>query len=124
MDPTIPQEQLAEPPGFARGSEAVQCAWALALESYRSNANGNAAADVEHPAITARLLHEAGYDEQTVATAVLHDVIEDTGLDRAVIAQRCGEELARRVEALTENPEIGSYAARKAELRARGIAAG
>jgi polyphosphate kinase len=102
----------------------VRNAWALALDAYRGNANGNAAADIEHPAITARLLHDAGFDETTVASAVLHDVIEDTGLHADAIAERCGSEVARRVEALTEDTAIASYAERKAELRARGIAAG
>jgi polyphosphate kinase len=111
-------------PSFARGSELVADAWRLALEAYRANANGNAAADVEHPAITARLLHDAACDETIVATAVLHDAIEDTGLDAATIAERCGEEIARRVEALTEDERIATYAERKRELRARGIAAG
>ncbi len=115
-----------EPPVFARGSELVTAAWTLALEAYRGNANGtsNAAADIEHPAITARLLHDAGYDETTVASAVLHDVIEDTGMPAAAIAERIGPEVARRVQALTEDDSIASYAERKAELRARGIAGG
>jgi polyphosphate kinase len=111
-------------PAFAQTSDVVAGAWRLALEAYRDNANGNAAADIEHPAITARLLHDAGFDETTVASAVLHDVIEDTGLDRDVIARRCGDEIARRVDALTEDPALASYPERKAELRARGIAAG
>jgi polyphosphate kinase len=111
-------------PSFARDSELVAGAWNLALEAYRGNADGNAAADVEHPAITARLLHDAGCDETVVATAVLHDVIEDTGLDPGAIAERCGAEIARRVEALTERPDLAAYADRKRELRARGIAAG
>jgi polyphosphate kinase len=115
-------------PAFAQASDVVAGAWHLALEAYRDNANGStsssAAADIEHPVITARLLHDAGFDETTVASAVLHDVIEDTGLDRDVIARRCGEEIARRVDALTEDPSLASYPERKAELRARGIAAG
>jgi len=114
-------------PSFARDSELVSEAWRLALEAYRGHAEngaGNAAADVEHPAITARLLYDADCDETVVATAVLHDVIEDTGLDAAAIAERCGAEIARRVEALTERSDIPAYAERKRELRARGIAAG
>jgi polyphosphate kinase len=121
---TRPSEPLDELPAFARGSEIIAQAWRLAVEAYRNHANGTAVADVEHPAITARLLYDAGFDEPTVASAVLHDVIEDTGLDRATIAARCGEEVARRVEALTEDPSIATYSERKAELRARGIAAG
>ncbi|HEX5145952.1 MAG TPA: polyphosphate kinase 1, partial [Conexibacter sp.] len=73
---------------------------------------------------TARLLHDAGCDETTVATAVLHDVIEDTGLPATAIEERLGPEVARRVVALTEKPELRVYAERKRELRARGIAAG
>jgi polyphosphate kinase len=123
MAPTLPGEL----PAFARDSELVADAWQLALEAYRGHAatgNGNAAADVEHPAITARLLHDAGCDATVVATAVLHDVIEDTGLDPEVIEERCGAEIARRVQALTERPELAAYAERKRELRARGIEAG
>ena len=126
---TRPPELPGELPAFARDSALVADAWRLALEAYRGSAvNGdgtrNPAADVEHPAITARLLFDAGCDETTVATAVLHDVIEDTGLDAAVIEQRCGAEVARRVLALTEDPQLAAYAERKRELRARGIASG
>src|SRR5829696_1504419 len=127
MDPSAPsadRHTAVGLPGFARDSDVVSGAWQLALEAYRSSADGNAAADVEHPAITARLLYDAGCDETIVATAVLHDVIEDTGLDAATIAERCGPEVARRVEALTEDAQIASYAERKRELRARGIASG
>src|SRR6185312_14424737 len=124
-----PPEANGELPAFAHDSSLVADAWRLALDAYRGRAdNGagtsNAAADVEHPAITARLLHDAGCDETTVATAVLHDVIEDTGLDAAAIQECCGAEVARRVRALTEDDSIGAYAERKRELRARGIAAG
>jgi len=120
MTPVAPTDL----PSFAHDSQLVSDAWALALEAYRGNTNGNAAADVEHPAITARLLHDAGCDESIVATAVLHDVIEDTGIAAPAIAERVGTEVARRVEALTENDKIAAYAERKRELRARGIAAG
>jgi polyphosphate kinase len=122
--PARSTDATGELPAFARRSDLVAEAWRLALEAYRGNANGNAAADVEHPAIAARLLHDAGADERTVATAVLHDVIEDTGLPAATIAERLDPEVARRVEALTEDTGIHAYADRKRELRARGIAAG
>jgi polyphosphate kinase len=125
MSPTAASsDSLGELPAFAHDSDVVAGAWRLALDAYRSKANGNTAAELEHPAITARLLHDAGCDETTVASAVLHDAIEDTGLDARTIAECCGDEIARRVVALTEDTAIGAYAERKAELRARGIAAG
>ncbi|HEX5147351.1 MAG TPA: hypothetical protein VFV85_10020, partial [Conexibacter sp.] len=54
--PSLPGEL----PAFAHDSELIADAWRLALEAYRGHADdgggsGNAAADVEHPAITARL---------------------------------------------------------------------
>ncbi|HKG39500.1 MAG TPA: polyphosphate kinase 1 [Conexibacter sp.] len=122
--PSASPAPAADLPSFARDSELIADAWRLALEAYRGHTNGNAAADVEHPAITARLLHDARCDETVVATAVLHDVIEDTGLDAGTIEERCGAEIARRVVALTEDSELAAYAERKRELRARGIAAG
>src|SRR3954454_19285746 len=115
-----PTETSGELPSFARASELAADAWRLALEAYRSNENGNVAADVEHPAITARLLHDADCDEAIVATAVLHDAIEDHGIAAPTITERCGPEIARRVEALTEKTDIAAYAERKRELRARG----
>ena len=120
-----PPEHPATCPPSRATPTLVADAWRLALEAYRGNANGNAAADVEHPAITARLLHDAGCDESIVATAVLHDVIEDTGprpaRDRAAL--RRGDRTARR-GADARIPQIAAYAERKRELRARGIAAG
>jgi polyphosphate kinase len=113
-----------ELPTFARDSDLVAAAWELAVATYRTDANGNATAEIEHPATTARLLHDAGCDATVVATAVLHDLIEDTGVSRDVIAEELGEEVARRVDALTEDASIEAYADRKAELRERGIEAG
>jgi polyphosphate kinase len=124
MSSTAGPAATGELPAFARDSDTIANAWALALETYRAKGGGNVAADVEHAAVTARLLHDSGEDDATIATAVLHDLIEDTGVDRAVIHERMGEEIARRVDALTERPELDSYAERKAELRRRGIEAG
>jgi polyphosphate kinase len=122
--PAALPEPRHELPAFAQDSSIVAEAWQLAVQAYRRAVGEDRDADIEHPAIAAQLLHDDGWDETTVATGVLHDAIEDTDLDRDAIAAHCGEEVARRVIALTEDRAIASYDERKAELRARGIAAG
>jgi (p)ppGpp synthase/HD superfamily hydrolase len=75
--------------------------------------------DIEHPLAVAELLHENGFDEQVVAAALLHDVVEDTALDLASIGQRFGPEISRMVAEMTEDPSIEPYEERKAEHRSR-----
>ncbi len=80
--------------------------------------------DVEHPVAVARLLREAGYPDEVVAAALLHDVLEDTDTDPDEIEHRFGRKVAGLVRALTEDPAIEDYAPRKAELRERVVEAG
>jgi (p)ppGpp synthase/HD superfamily hydrolase len=75
--------------------------------------------DVDHPIAVARLLDDAGFSEQVVAAALLHDVVEDTRTELAEIRVRFGEPVASLVSAMTENQKIERYAARKAEHRRR-----
>lgn len=75
-----------------------------------------------HPLEVAAVLHTTGHSEAVVAAGILHDTVEDTEADVRTIAQEFGGEIGLLVEAMTEDPEIESYAERKAALR-RQIAA-
>ncbi len=75
--------------------------------------------DIDHPVAVARLLDEAGFDEDVVAAALLHDVVEDTRTSVEEIRERFGEPVAGLVAAMTENEEIDTYEERKAEHRRR-----
>jgi (p)ppGpp synthase/HD superfamily hydrolase len=75
--------------------------------------------DIDHPIAVARLLDEAGFDEDVVAAALLHDVVEDTRTSVGEIRDRFGEPVAELVATMTENGDIESYAERKAEHRRR-----
>ncbi len=67
----------------------------------------------------AEVLHEHGFDEQVVAAALLHDVVEDTTVDLPAVAEPFGPEVCRLVAEMTEDPSIDSYEERKAEHRER-----
>ena len=74
--------------------------------------------NIDHPA-EVELLHDAGYDDEVVAAALLHDVIEDTDTDLTEVGDRFGPRVAELVCVMTEDASIEPYEERKAEHRAR-----
>jgi (p)ppGpp synthase/HD superfamily hydrolase len=79
---------------------------------------------IDHPQAVARLLIEAGYDDDIVAAAYLHDVVEKTEIDTDSITDRFGPEVSRLVAALSEDTSVDSYVERKRALREAVLAAG
>ena len=61
---------------------------------------------INHPFGVAKICAELQLDEQTVAAALLHDVVEDTGVSIAEIREEFGEEIARLVEGVTKLTRI------------------
>jgi (p)ppGpp synthase/HD superfamily hydrolase len=77
-----------------------------------------------HPVEVACLLHEAAYSDEVVAAGVLHDVLEDTDVERGELEERFGSEVAGLVAAVSDDPAIEDHAERKAALRAQVARAG
>ena len=74
---------------------------------YAMKAHGNqqrASGDLyfSHPLEVAAILTELKLDDATIASALLHDVIEDTDVTRLEIDQKFGEEIGALVEGLTK----------------------
>jgi (p)ppGpp synthase/HD superfamily hydrolase len=79
---------------------------------------------VTHPVEVACLLHEAGYPDEVVAAGVLHDVLEDTEVERPELEERFGARVAELVAAVSDDPSIEDAGERKAALRAQVAEAG
>jgi (p)ppGpp synthase/HD superfamily hydrolase len=79
---------------------------------------------VTHPVEVACLLHEAGYSDEVVAAGVLHDVLEDTDVQRAELEARFGRRVADLVGAVSHDPSIEEQAERRAALRLQVANAG
>ena len=79
---------------------------------------------VLHPIEVATLLADAGAPDHVVAAGVLHDTIEKTSTEPEDLRQRFGSRIAALVVALSEDPAISGYGARKAALRHQVEAAG
>ena len=57
---------------------------------------------ITHPVAVATIVAELGLDAQTVAAALLHDAVEDTGLTLDAIESTFGEGVARVVDGVTK----------------------
>ena len=55
-----------------------------------------------HPLEVAAILTDLKLDDATIATALLHDVVEDTSITKAQIDQQFGEEIGGLVDGLTK----------------------
>jgi hypothetical protein len=74
---------------------------------------------VEHPIAVARLLAEAGFDDEVIVAAYLHDIVEKTEIGLPEIRERFGPEVAAIIDSLSEDDAITDYAERKRALRRR-----
>lgn len=114
---------LAEAPDFLADRDLPIRAYEFALRAHHGPAS-EGTTEIDHPVAVARLLDGAGFGDEVVAAAFLHDVVEDTGRGLNGIAAEFGDEVRSMVEAMTEDETIADYADRKAEHRERVLAAG
>jgi guanosine-3',5'-bis(diphosphate) 3'-pyrophosphohydrolase len=109
----------AEIEAAAAESELIRRALEMADDAHAGQTrNGSGGmAYIHHPVAVAELLAEHGFGEQTVAAALLHDVVEDSEASIEDVAARFGQPVARLVAALTEDESIEPYERRKDEHR-------
>jgi (p)ppGpp synthase/HD superfamily hydrolase len=112
-------------PPFADARPEVRDAveWALRMHADQRR-DVDRAPFVLHPLEVAALLSGRGYDDDVVAAGVLHDVVEKTTATVGDVRERFGDRVAGIVAAVSEDPRILDYDARKAGLREQVAAAG
>ncbi len=107
------------PPAFAQRSQLLRDAYSMALEAHHGSRR-RGKTDIGHPVAVAEVLFEYGIrDEEVIAAAFLHDVIEDTDIGPEEIGESFGKRVRCLVEEMTEDATIESYSERKAEHRRR-----
>ncbi|MEZ5900525.1 MAG: bifunctional (p)ppGpp synthetase/guanosine-3',5'-bis(diphosphate) 3'-pyrophosphohydrolase [Hyphomicrobiaceae bacterium] len=77
-------------------------AYVYAMKAHGHQKRASGAPYFSHPLEVAAILTELKLDDATVATALLHDVIEDTDATRAEIDQMFGPEIGGLVDGLTK----------------------
>jgi hypothetical protein len=111
-------------PTFAERLPHTRAAVEYARRTHAGQSRGDGAPFVQHPLEVGALLHGAGASDQVIAAGVLHDVIEKGDVTGSGLEERFGPEITRLVLAVSDDPDIRGYAARKAALRRQVAAAG
>jgi (p)ppGpp synthase/HD superfamily hydrolase len=72
---------------------------------------------IQHPREVAGLLYDAGAAGRVIAAGLLHDVLEKASVGASELDTRFGPEITALVVAVSDDPRIHGYVARKAALR-------
>ena len=96
--------------------EFIQSALAFATTAHEGQTRSSGEPYIEHPVATALYLANINLDSVTLAAALLHDVIEDTGVSKDELERQFGADVARlvdgvtklkRLDLLSQEPSIG-----------------
>jgi len=121
----MPAPDLEQAPSFVRSRPAVGAAYDFAARSHSGQRReSDAASFIVHPLEVGALLDATGSPEDVIVAGVLHDVLEKTAVTPEEIRDQFGSRIANLVIALTEDPSIEPFAARKAALTAQIAADG
>lgn len=125
MNGTVDGVLTTRLPPFAEARPSVRRAveWALVMHADQRR-EVDQAPFVLHPLEVAALLNGRDFSDEVVTAGVLHDVVENTSVTVDDVERRFGVRVAALVAAVSENPAIEDYVARKAALRAQVAAAG
>ncbi len=95
--------------------ELVTRAFAFAAAAHEGQQRRSGSDFIEHPIGVARIAAQLRLDEQTLAAALLHDVVEDTETDIEDVRSEFGAEIARLVEGVTKLTRIQFQSREQAE---------
>jgi GTP pyrophosphokinase len=124
-DSVIADRVEIEPPPFVLESDSLALAFFVARRAHAGQTRGEHGRPyLEHPIQVAELLQELDYPEATLAAALLHDVVEDSGLTVGDVVESFGVVVGELVAALTEDPSISDWEERKLALRESAETAG
>ena len=96
MQRYLPAEQVGQ----------VMHAYEFAAKAHEGQQRHSGEPYISHPVAVATLLAELKLDAQTLMAALLHDVIEDTGVPKEHIAALFGEEVAELVDGVSKLDKI------------------
>ncbi|MCP5025134.1 MAG: bifunctional (p)ppGpp synthetase/guanosine-3',5'-bis(diphosphate) 3'-pyrophosphohydrolase [Actinomycetia bacterium] len=77
-------------------------AYQMAAEAHEGQRRKSGEAYIHHPVAVARVVAELGLDEVTIAAALLHDSVEDTGITLEDLSRDFGDDLAAIVDGVTK----------------------
>jgi len=77
-------------------------AYLRSADAHRGQARSSGEPYIAHPLAVARIVADLGLDDVTVAAALLHDTVEDTGMTVDEVTLRFGKDVAAIVDGVTK----------------------
>ena len=111
LDPTL-RSYLSQ-----EQTNSVKRAYFFAEQAHHGQMRRSGEPYVTHPLAVAGILAGMHMDHQSLMAAMLHDVIEDTGIDKTILGSQFGPTVAELVDGVSKLTQIefGSLAERQAE---------
>lgn len=88
----LTQDQVAE----------ISSAYLFAAKAHEGQQRSSGEPYISHPVEVARILASMHMDHQSIVAAILHDVIEDTHLDKIAVSEKFGDEVAELVDGVSK----------------------
>ena len=86
--------------------EAIEQAYLLAFEAHQGQSRVSGEPYITHPLAVACILAELEMDHETIMAALMHDVIEDTPVDKQKLIEKFGEQVAELVDGVSKLTQI------------------
>jgi guanosine-3',5'-bis(diphosphate) 3'-pyrophosphohydrolase len=98
------EELIAEVADYNRDvdRDLLTRAFRFAAKAHEGQQRRSGEEFIHHPYAVARICAELHLDDETIATALLHDVVEDTGITLEEVQAEFGDEIAQRVDGVTK----------------------
>jgi guanosine-3',5'-bis(diphosphate) 3'-pyrophosphohydrolase len=80
----------------------IQLAYDVAEKAHETQVRKSGEAYIHHPVAVATIVAELGLDDVTIASALLHDAVEDTGVTLEDVGRDFGPEVASIVDGVTK----------------------
>src|ERR687884_1010534 len=90
-------------------------AFRFAARAHEGQQRRSGEAFIHHPWGAAKICAQLRLDEQTIAAALLHDVVEDTGTELEEVRAEFGDEIARLVDGVTKLTRVQFQSREQAE---------
>ncbi|MGI9311037.1 MAG: RelA/SpoT family protein [bacterium] len=84
----------------------IRDACRFGAEAHHGQTRASGEAYIHHPLAVARILGEMRMDSRTIIAAVLHDVVEDTDITLAQLAERFGDDVAKLVDGVSKVSQL------------------
>lgn len=86
--------------------EEIRQAYLLAAEAHKTQERDTGEPYITHPVAVAKILAQLNLDKESIIAGLLHDVIEDTDIDKQTLTKQFGKQIAELVDGVSKLTQV------------------